>query len=65
MAVVRYDPYTDKFIYEKQTKVHVEPIIATTSTGERWVSVKCELTDECIDRIAEVVVQKLREEQEE
>ena len=58
MGWVRYDSYTDKFIYE-------EDLISTTATCTQCIQKPFEITDEAIDKIAEAVVQKLRAEQTE
>ena len=62
----RYDNYTDSFI-----RIDGEPNTGSTTVRvgvpikEAVIIEKTELTDECIDKIAEAVVQKLRAEQTE
>ena len=57
MGWVRYDSYTDKFIYE-------EDLISTTATCTQCIQKPFEITDEAIDKIAEAVVRKLAEQTE-
>lgn len=56
MGVVRYDSYTDKFIYE-------EDLVSTTATCTGCIQKPFEITEEAIDKIADVVVRKLRANQ--
>lgn len=53
MGVVRYDSYTDKFIYE-------EDLVSTTATFTGCIQKPFEITEEAIDKIADAVVRKLR-----
>ena len=53
MGCVRYDSYTDKFIYE-------EDLISTTATCTGCIQKPFEITEEAIDKIADAVVRKLR-----
>ena len=52
----RYDNYTDSFV-----RIDGEPntVSTTVRVGESVLVQKTELTDECVDRIADAVVRKL------
>ena len=58
MGWVRYDSYTDKFIYE-------EDLVSTTATYIGCIQKPFEITEEAIDKIADAVVRKLRANQTE
>lgn len=57
MGWVRYDSYTDKFIYEED----LVSITATTCTG--YIQKPFEITEEAIEKIADAVVRILRANQ--
>ena len=68
IQIMRYDPYTDKFIEEKTTAV---PNYAYgTGTSNDIASIKLpqtlqiELSDNCIEKIATAIARKMRGEEE-
>ena len=64
MAIARYDPYTDRFIYE-DSKTSTSATISIESMPKNIIQMKVvELSSECIDKIADAVVKKLAEQTE-
>ena len=56
MGWVRYDSYTDKFIYEED--------LVSTTTYTQCIQKPFEITEEAIEKIADAVVRKLAERKE-
>ena len=54
----KYYPYTDTFVYVDDGPN--TPTLTVPVNDTAVIVKQCELTDECIDRIAEAVVRKLK-----
>ena len=67
MAIAKYDPYTDSFVYEdSKTSINGTATISLESFPKNIIQRNVvELSDDSINKIAEAVVQKLRAEQTE
>ena len=66
MAIARYDPYTDSFVYEdSKTSINGTATISLESFPKNIIQRNVvELSDDSIDKIAEAVVRKLAEQTE-
>ena len=65
MAIARYDPYTDSFIHEGNDE-SITATISIDSMPKNIIQMNVvELSSECIDKIADAVVKKLKAEQTE
>ena len=62
MAIARYDPYTDSFVYEDSKTSNTATISLESFPKNIIQSNVVELSDDSINKIAEAVVQKLRAE---
>lgn len=60
----KYDPYTDSFTHIADESPTYVSSIKPDNTVPFAFARKCDLTDACIEKIAEVVVRKLRESTE-
>ena len=67
MAIARYDPYTDSFVYEdSKTSINGTATISLESFPKNIIQRNVvEVSDDSINKIAEAVVQKLIAEQTE
>lgn len=59
----KYNPHRDTFehIDDEQT---IYAYGTATDTSKAWTVEQCELTDECIEKIADAVARKMRGEEE-
>lgn len=60
-----YDPVTDKFTHIPDKMPTTETIRIDSIPSAAKIVKQVELTDDCIDRIADAVMRKLRGEQDE
>lgn len=64
MAIARYDPYTDRFIYEDSKRSTIATISIESMPKNIIQMNVVGLSSECIDKIADAVVKKLAEQTE-